>query len=713
MDKQQELINKYRDEDNPTPFKGGTLSEFVKVRYDQMKYDDSRTYNETLWKSCIDLKDVYFKEVTSSESFTRSVRLPHAQNIIDTLKDELLESPPSVVVTAKDDDSEDAAKKAKVLQVTREKINMGTYAQKAHAEVTDSMLTFGQGVKYKGYLKKECDGKVEYDDLVSMHVDPRHFLTDEKATEFYDPTGSRGARDCIWVRSFPLTTFIEFAKAQGFKNIGAIQAAANDITAERARTIKEEDESRDTVPYVYVADYYNHEENIRAIVSQVGGQYVEHYTGELPEHRRLPFVMYYTEKRPDSIYGVPIIQKLAPIIRAKEILLNLAFDEAKLALQKVTVVDGNSGYNQALHVVQPGAVWELRSIDGDVRKAVQQLEFGGISQDFYNLNSMFDDEMTIASNVDRRSMFLSPNELATQTKKKAESMKKRIRSIVRQNVWRAEKESAEIDISNIKEYLAPKMLYTREDGTKGEKNRRYLVEGYVVSQEDSGARIPEFISKPGHKDYLYLTEEGVDVEGEVSVVDAAEKSALDEDFRGRLLQGFTATINALQLPIPEAQKLREKLDLVSYTAKVNQSLGIDKGDIFIDDEKDTLSQVELEHEAMAAEQDVPLPPTEKPEESKRHLRKHLAFGKSERFKEFTRKSEQKWAAHNAVTMENAIKLPTQEPAAPQSDPSAPQAGGQAPPKVSQPPTQLESSNSIPGQTNPMQPPTPRPSNALT
>lgn len=667
--KQESYIKIYKNEPERTVTKeNGYLDVFAKELYKDAANHTSRKWIERVWKNVIDLRDVYDNELNSIENINRSFRPPTLQNIIDGLMDSKHQARVNTVYEPIDKDDSISFRKALALTKARDCINEESNKKLAEDDAWQHAFTEGTGYMYKGYHRLVTENHVKYDNIVHISIDPRSLFPDPNATQMHDPTGYSGARYVFWHRRMNYSTWITNTQNNPqYKNQFSVRVSVDSTTQYHSN---EEDAQGDFGRVMLdVYEMWNPElewtykgknmKGVHAIFTSLQGDVTEHFIEEWDKD--IPIVPYYAEKRDDSFYGIPPALKLAPLIIQKDTLINLALKGIKMETQSPIVVDKEAGYNAQIHKVSPNAIWELKN---DQRVPIQNLitraPFQAVGMgDMQMFNTMLDDELTIASSVDRRALFLSPNELATQTRAKQESALKRMARLIKHNIRRAEKKSAEIELGIIKDFLAKKKKLFDKKGNVVERYRKMKVRGYIaVTSGLLGKEVPDLVPTMAQAPSMYeLTEDLFDIDYNVVIKDEVEKVGMDEDTRGRLLQFYQLKATN---PTPEAMEELKQLEV-----KILESLNISKDEVFKEKEITTDSPLMKQLEIIAYGGE----PVEEEEETQgqtlKRLEELLEFQKTKRFKELTHQSQVK--VSNLVTraMEKLRKPAVEKQAQPQ------------------------------------------------
>ena len=655
----------------------GQLDDFVREQFKDASNHTSRIWIERMWANVIDLRDVYDRELNSVESLRRSFRPPTLQNVIDGILDSVEMSQPDVVVEPVDKDSDEAFRAALAVQKARENINQVTNKDLADEESWRHAATEGIGISYAGYLKTE-----NYDNMVHISIDPRDFIPDPKATCLYDPTGYQGCRYVFWHRRVNYSTWLATTQNdKRYYNEFAVQETTDSRKFYYSNEENSEGKFGDAMIDIY--EFFCPElevekgkkRGVHAIFTSLNGNVTEHF---IEPCSYFPFVTYYIEKRDDSFYGIPPALKLAPIIVQKDILANLIMKSAKVSAQAPLLIDSEAGFNKYEHKIAPDAVWQLKNERGVpiqnliTRAPIQTPGF----QEFQILNQILDDELTIASNVNRRALFLNPQELATQTRAKMQNELKRMNRIIKSNTRRAEKRSAEIELMIMKQFLSGKKEIYEDGKLKKTVPRKIKVRGYLaISDGLFGSEIPRLEKTSSVSPTMFdLTEKIFDNDFEVIVLDKIDKIGMDEDTRGRLMQWR-------QLLSATVRKEEDFEVIKNVDMKIAQTLGFNTSDFFKEDVISTKSPLfkQLEYIALGG---IPAEdPMEGMEETMERMDGLLKFLNTQRFKEFSPK--QQYVVSDLITGAlTKLRQPPQTQMPQMVNQMMPMAGGAAPGNMS-------------------------------
>lgn len=574
------------------------------------------------------LMEKYEDKIEIGDNFKNIYRFPEVFGAVQRKTADLYDSLPDVklsAVTAKGGDAAIAA------NATLKCVRGVSQAQREKLRAMADCPNYGQGILFSAVIEHEKkvmpaeDDKLElefkeadlktitmYKGLLRQRIAPEDFFVDECAINMHDIGGTTGARDCFTVRTYAYSSFMD--SFVGYKNIDQVTPVAGTNTFfgfDKYITNWEGKESRyANNGVVVVIDYWNHEKDWHLQVANG----VEIYFGAMPfRHKRLPFVIYYNYKRDDSIWGVSEIELLAPFIYAKETMLNLMIDDAKLALQPYFFIDGGVTFDENQEV-EPGAMIRLRGIKGGkVSDSVMPARSGGIDPSAVQLYQQLEDLQITATGDDFRSLYANPQQLATQTLAKKEALQKRIRAATLINNNDAEKELTEQEFSNICQFLTKPYM----DINGKVKYRRIKSEGYLVHQEENDD-LPKFTESYGATGFFSLNNKVFnDTDFQMEVVE----KQLDELEKKDWLQNMNIALKTIFEMAAANPNILMNTDFVDLSKQILRKFEFDTEAIFkepnaMDNGKDL---IDFEHEAIIFGKEPPVTPAE---DSIYHLERH-------------------------------------------------------------------------------------------
>jgi len=355
---------------------------------------------------------------------------------------------------------------------------------------------------------KDPEKRVSYYGLAPTTVDIRDAFPDPTANVDHDPHGNRGMD---WFYERKIYSWEQFQRDFGDKERFDIEdihpvnwGGVEHLGIERM-SHKHEFEEKENAKSQYVVVFEGWDCVNDWHVFVANGK--EIYFGAIPfKHKRIPVSFRYNYKRDDSIWGISETEVQAPFVMVKEVLVNLMIDNAKLSQQPVLAVSGDVLFDPDENQLEPGALFTLRGLNGGkIGDAIQPLTFGSSVEPANAVKNILEDLQIQVTGDDSRALFVQPNELATQTLAKQESMKRRIRKNVLQNTIRAEKNSLYQRFMNICQFMAKPY-----EGVDGKLTYHTIpIEDFHVSQRNATHQ-PEFTPARGYTGYFKLNDKVVE-----------------------------------------------------------------------------------------------------------------------------------------------------------------------------------------------------------
>jgi len=672
---------------------------FIERRFYAMSWARNPWYERT--QRVNTLWDVYKPWLLDGENFEKAVRFPTLRDIGRAISDEILKAPPQATLEPVQGEK---PHRAQALQFKTEEIKGRPDEKDVQADCIEDMIFYGEGYrKVDHYDISRFNPKTKkteslFNDVGTERLDPRKVYLDDQGRNLWNPKRRDIKRDAIIKYVMPRTTFIDFMQeVPGAQNLDALSPVEQPLTGDMSTPTPEESNSQ-----VVTADgninaylYYNQEEQMYGLVAQ-NVTVLEPRT--IPnDHHRIPIVNYKFERRRDDVFeGISLAELMAPYIYLQDTIVNLEIMGTKLDLMPATMIDSDLGYNRKRHKLHPRAVWEM-SVPAGKKLSDGVVPFNRARRDsvgFQNLNSMIESNMTVTSGVDRTALFNQPQELATQTKLKNQTMQKRVNTIIYKNELNAEAQLTELMVSDIKQYLTEKVEMLKA-GKPVKRNRKVKVKGFKVVQNGEGDAT--FEPAQGAENFFDLTLEAVDVDVNVRVKDMRTKLAMQEAKASKMLQ-FAPIVTNLVSAVGQFQpELLKKIDYSGIIEQIAEGLDMDLARTINDDAMTDFNQIGREHMAMMIGTDVPVPPAESFEQSLAHKKQHeqlrWVFKDSRKTEQETviwkgmgKSSKLMWTKHYMATLDNIrSKILVEDNAAP--PPAGPEAAAQgvgSPPRVSQP-----------------------------
>jgi len=535
-----------------TPGKASVASDdharFVESRYYAMSY--AKNPIRDIWQGTNSLYYVDdWKWIVSGDSFDAPVRFTTLRDLEKALVDKFTENPPAVVLEAVKKYQEDIVigKKAYMEQVMsspREK--------RIRRQVIQDMFHYGHGFRDYGYydIYKDYGEKTPrnlFKGIATRRLDPRSTFVDETANILYDELRENGARDMIIRHTYAPTTFAQMFADPKYKIAGVVAESymstqGMDYLATTSREVTE----KTNVNVVKVYEYMNQEEDIYSLVAN--GSTI--YKGSLLECRgttQIPVVAWQFEPRNDSFWGDTLASIVAGHIYLKDTILNLEIMNLKLTLQPVLAVSGEFGYNPRTHIVQPGGVWVAGSMqNGKLADNIQPVIAGNSNTNAYPMLDKIAGEMAIASRSDIRTLENQPGRTASEFMGQQSSM-----NIHNETIESNIEIEAEAIGYQLTDQIMRQFMQVKGDDA-GDRMLKISIRNYKAHQSE-GAN-PKFIAKSGHKDMFDLTDDIINADVLITVVDKRTDKVNKLEKIGRIAQGLPIIGNLAQLD-PEALKM--------------------------------------------------------------------------------------------------------------------------------------------------------------
>lgn len=634
------------------------FSMFVERRFYNMAWARNQWYQRV--NRTFKLWDVYKPWLVDGENFDKAVRFPTLRDTAKAIKDEIMRNPPKAVLEPLNGEK---ANRAQALEAKINEVKDNVYEKRTQADCIADMLFYGRGVRLINYYcEKTADGRYLYDDIGTERLDPRNCYFDEKGRYLYDPKKRDMKRDAIFKFVYPYSTFKDkFEGMEGVVDLSGVTAKEVEFSGDlNYETEREAEETKEKGLGVAVYVYYNQEQNIMGIVAN-GVTIIEPKPIDNPLGR-IPVVLYDFETRRDGAWPNSLAELIAPHIYAQDTVFNLELMGLKLDLMPATMVDSDLGYNKKIHRLYPRAVWEMNVPPG---KALQNMvvPFQRAQSDpnrFYGMNNYIESQMTITSGQDRKALYLSPGELATQTAMKNQTMQKAVGGLIFANELEAEAQMTELMVEFVKAYMTDKRdIKIGDKDTK--KYRKVKVKNFKVEQFNEGD--VNFEPSQGVDSYFDLTKEAVDVDVRVQVKDMRTKMMLQEKKVASLMQFLPIATNFITAGAQIDPAVLKKLDFVGMLEQSAEALDMDLSRTIRNVDSSSLNIIEREHMAMILGLDVPVPADEGYEDSLEHKKQHEKFrfvyrnGKKTKdetmmFKSLNDLQKKKFMDHYIATMEN-------------------------------------------------------------
>lgn len=499
---------------------------FVKSRFGMM--EEKKRWQAFKIQRCRELRDLGLTAYQEKNPYSKPYRSCTFDSLIDTWLDKYVENMPDWALKASTFRDAEAQEKATGIQIALQSIEEDTSSEEVKCQVMEDAFTSGTGVMYHWFNPALNNGRGNLEDC---YVDVRDIYPDDAAISIDK------CRDIVWREDIPWSTFQEIWGE--YFDISLVQAGA--LTAEgdmKYYSKTEEQEQRNKLDFkARIYQYWNKELNIYCIIVN---QWCIFAT--LFEDEELPFTFYYNKRRSDSIWGNGLIEKTAPEVFAIDVLVELAFKNAKSSLQKQIVADGAVGFHSGLKQA-PNGIWIIPELgDKNVKDTFAEISLGGIPNEFFGMRTVFLDNLTTIAKIDLRQLLSSPNyqETATRTAAKKESFEEPVRSFMRRNLWRSERRRVQIKVQQFKDHIAP-------------LNQDFHVEGFFVLKGDTDS--PQFVKDTMGEGVFRANSKNTNVDVKVVVTSQQKKDLTDDQEVQKFLQFMKLSVESASISPEVAQKI--------------------------------------------------------------------------------------------------------------------------------------------------------------
>jgi len=141
-------------------------------------------------------------------------------------------------------------------------------------------------------------------------------------------------------------------------------------------------------------------------------------------HKEIPIVVINSTMRSHRIWGKGMCEVLEKLQYERNVMRNIALDQARLNILKVFFINPEAGLTDDQLKLKPGMAIPVK---GDPRKAVYPLEYSGIKSDRYKEEEMMDEDAVKATGISPEITGLPKAETLGQAEMMRESLLKRIR----------------------------------------------------------------------------------------------------------------------------------------------------------------------------------------------------------------------------------------------------------------------------------------------
>jgi len=553
------------------------------------------------------------------------------------------------------------------------------------------------------WRRKEKTGRewVQYSGLAAEQVDWRHFFPAPGYKRIQDHTGKNGCPYIFRRRIYNYDTFKFIGEVKGWKNMEQVLPTtwdnANIWGADNFMTSHESIELTGATEFVTVLEYWDMIADELRYFASGGVELWESPDGIPYKHKQLPFHHYRNTYRLDSLNALGEIEVNLPYNLFREKIFNLAIDDAMMQVQKPIAVDGDVDFNSEENELQAGAVWTMKGIgNSKIQDHIMPLQFGGgITGQVFELIQTIENSRISVTSDDTTALYSNPNQLATQTMAKMQSLNKSIDGATKRNIYDTEFYLVNQMVSFIKNELAEPY----NDG-KTSKYHKVEIKGYDVVQNTDKDDVKFKKGYGASGSFMLNAKTGKQFEKEeIEIVPVNKDEELKRDQNEKLtmfLQTLFQTIGTLAQSAPDLiGTILGDMNIVELIKLQLKNLGLQNElkDVFpiIAKESFQIDAVDAENQQIMA---GVVPPIREDEDSISEYILHQEFANSKFFlKNANQKAKDAMKEHLILTIENA-QVQIAEPIAdkqkrlagvkgnngqPQLQPNAQMVGGQTPP----------------------------------
>jgi len=513
------------------------------------------------------------------------------------------------------------------------------------------------------WRRKDKGGKewVAYSGLSCEQVDWRHFFPAPGYKNIQDHTGKNACPYVFRRKIYHYDTFKAVAEAKKWKNLDEVKPTtwedANVWGADSWMTDHESSEVTGSKDFVTVLEYWDMiSDELRRYAT--GGVEIEVSEEGIPfKHKQLPFHHYRNIYRLDSLNGIGEIELNLPYNLFREKILNLAIDDAMMQVQQPIAVNSDINFNTEENEIEAGAVFEVRGIgNSKLSDHIMPLQFGGgITGQVFQLIQMIENSRISVTSDDTTALYSNPNQLATQTMAKMQSLNKSIDGATKRNIY-----DTEFYLMNqVVSFLRNELSEPFNDG-KTTKYHKVEVKGYDAVQNSEKEEV-KFEKGYGASGNFFLNEKTAEMfdEEEIKVIPQPKDEELKRDQTEKMtmfLQTLFQTVGTLAQSAPDLiGQILGDMNMVELIKLQLKNLGLqnEMKEVFPVTAKEgfQIDAVDAEHEQIMA---GITPPIREDEDSIKEYSLHTAFGKTKFFeKEANKEAKEAYKSHLSLTIENA------------------------------------------------------------
>jgi hypothetical protein len=556
------------------------------------------------------------------------------------------------------------------LQTAVEHYSRVSNLDKVKLEVLADTAAIGSGcfaVMPTIWKRKFKDGKekIQYNGLGAERVDWRHIFPASGYKSLHDHTGQNQMPYLFRRKIWHIDTFkAKFEGVEGYKDLDKVKATmwnnANVWGDENWQTPHETQETLSALSYVVTLEYWDIINDILSTFATGGVHIYESAKGNPLSHKMFPFHQYRNVPRLDSINGLGEIEINLPYNLFRERMLNLGIMDSELTVQPAQIIAGDVNFNTEENELEPGAQFNLRGtgFSGDIRNHVMPYQAGGgLSANVFQMISLIENSRIAVTSDDTTSLYSNPNQLATQTLAKVQTLNKSVDGTTKRNVY-----DAEFYLTNhIVSYICNELSEPYKDG-KETKRREIVINGYDVVQDNKESDV-KFVKGYGAVGKFVLNSKTSDLfkNEEIEIVSAKKDEELKRDRTEKLMQMtqtiFTTVANLASVAPQLIQQIFGNMDFPEYIKFMAKNLGVESEmkEIFPVVTKDSYQIDAIEEEHKQIMMGI-TPPMREEEDSTDELMKHMRERDSNFFKQnASKKAKEAMSKHISLTIQNAYE----------------------------------------------------------
>lgn len=530
-----------------------------------------------------------------------------------------------------------------------------------------SASAFGSGciniqpIRYTKYDRAEDKWFTSFRGLGAEFVDWRYIFPAPGYQSLHDHTGQDQCPYVFRLKTYHMDTFrAKYSDPKyNTEEVRGTTWGNPNVFGESIFAMKHEiQEGSTSQDYVTVLQYYDIENDMFSEFATGGVQIYESKKGIELSHKEFPFHQYRNIQRTDSINGMGEIELNLPYNLFREKALNLGIMDMMMQEQPAVIADGDINFNPEEHELRPGAVFNVKGLNGGrLQDHIMPFSFGaqGLTQGVFTMMQLIENSRISVTSDDTTALYSNPNQLATQTLAKMQSLNRSIDAATKQNIADAEF------------YMMRQCLYLikNELSEPISEDKKVIyplvkIKGYKTVQEkpDKGCtfvRDQDVVSK------FYLNKKVSESfnPDEIEIVPAKKDEELKRDRTEKLMMMMQTVLQTVSnLASSQPQMINEvfgTMDIPQFIKNMAKNLGLEDviTEIFpvVEKAEAEINAVNLEHEQIM----MGITPQIRPdEESLDEYSQHLEFMNSAFFKKHaTKKIKEAMNKHLLLTLQNA------------------------------------------------------------